>query len=48
MCICIYLADPELYLNHLLSDGEQIPVDTDTDSYTIELPKWFDEKKFKR
>lgn len=36
------------YIETLINDGARTPIDTDSDTYEIHLPPWFDEDKFKR
>lgn len=36
------------YIETLINDGSRTPIDTDSDTYEIHLPPWFDEDKFKR
>lgn len=39
--------EANLYVDKLLKEAATIPVDSSTD-YTVELPSYYDEKKFKR
>lgn len=40
--------EAEAYVSLLQTDGANHPVDIDADSYTMQLPDWYDEILFKR
>ncbi|XP_055599490.1 uncharacterized protein LOC129748775 isoform X2 [Uranotaenia lowii] len=40
--------DESNYLKQLLNDGQSIPVDSDVDSYDLQLPPWYNDVQFKR
>lgn len=46
--IIYFISEARSYVERIQTDGVDNPVDIDTNSYTMQMPEWYDEELFKR
>lgn len=46
--ILFAITEAQAYVDLLQSNGTQCPVDKDVDTYTMQLPEWYNEELFKK